>query len=181
MTATAESREFPAETKALLRLVTHSLYTDNEIFLRELISNASDALDRLRFESLTNIDLLEGNSRFEIWVEIDGVACTLTVSDSGFGMSREEVIANIGTIARSGIGELRQLLDDRGFAAQASELIGRFGVGFYSAFVVADKVRLRTRGARSSAAFEWESDGDGTYSIGECDKSERGTSITLQL
>ncbi len=181
MTATAESRDFQAETKALLRLITHSLYEDSEIFLRELISNASDALDRLQFESLTNSDLLEGNSRFEIWLEIDRAARTLTISDSGVGMSREDVIANIGTIARSGTGELRQLLDDKGSAAQAAELIGRFGVGFYSVFMVADKVKLRTRRAGGSVGTEWESDGDGAYSIRECDKADRGTSITLHL
>ena len=181
MTTTAEALEFQAETKALLHLVTHSLYTDNEIFLRELISNASDALDHLRFDSLTNSDLLEGNDRFEIWLEIDRATRTLTISDSGIGMSRDEVIANIGTIARSGTGELRRLLDDGGSAAQAAELIGRFGVGFYSAFMVADRVKLRTRRAGIRVGVEWESDGDGTYSIRECDLAERGTSITLYL
>jgi molecular chaperone HtpG len=181
MTATDESRDFQAETKALLRLVTHSLYTDSEIFLRELISNASDALDRLQFESLTNSNLLEGSNRFEIWLEIDRAARTLTINDSGVGMSREEVIVNIGTIAKSGTAEVCQRLDEEGSIAQAAELIGRFGVGFYSAFMVADRVKLRTRRAGGSVGIEWESDGAGAYSIRACDKTERGTSITLYL
>src|SRR5215510_36826 len=140
MAATAESLEFQAETKALLHLMTHSLYTDRELFLRELISNASDALDRLRFESLTNSDLLEGDGKFEIRLDVDRATCTLTVTDTGIGMSKDEVIANIGTIAKSGTTEFQQLLGEKDPAARAAELIGRFGVGFYSAFMVADKV-----------------------------------------
>jgi len=142
MAARPEPLKFEAETKALLHLMIHSLYTDRELFLRELISNASDALDRLRFESLTTNDLLEGDARFEIRLEVDRAARTLTISDSGIGMSRDEVIANIGTIAKSGTAEFQQLLNEKDAAAHAAELIGRFGVGFYSAFMVADRVTL---------------------------------------
>ncbi|HEX3877002.1 MAG TPA: molecular chaperone HtpG [Bryobacteraceae bacterium] len=181
MTETVESREFQAETKALLALVTHSLYTDSEIFLRELISNASDALDRLRFESLTNSEMLEGDDRFEILLEIDKEGRKVTVSDSGIGMSREEAIANLGTIAKSGTGELRELLGGKGSAAHAAELIGRFGVGFYSSFMVADRVTVRTRRAGTIGGIEWESDGGGSYSIRDYEKTQRGTSITLHL
>ena len=153
--AAAETLAFQAETKELLRLMIHSLYTEKDIFLRELISNASDALDRLRFESLTDGELLEGNDKFEIRIEANRDDRTLTISDSGIGMSREEVVANIGTIAKSGTGELRRRLQEKGSAADVAELIGQFGVGFYSAFMVADKVKLITRRAGSSEAIEW--------------------------
>jgi len=159
----------------------HSLYTRKDIFLRELISNASDALDRLRFESLTNQDLLEGNDKFEIRLDVDRTARTLTISDSGIGMSRDEIIANIGTIAKSGTAELRQRLQEAGSTGDITELIGQFGVGFYSSFMVADKVKLVTRRAGQGAAYQWESDGSGTYEISETEKPERGTSITLYL
>lgn len=181
MGVACENLKFQAETKALLELMMHSLYTDRELFLRELISNASDALDRLRFESLTNSDLLEGNEKFEVRLDVDRASRTLTISDTGIGMTRDEVIANIGTIAKSGTAEFQQLLDAKDPSARAAELIGRFGVGFYSAFMVADKVTLRTRKAGESAGVEWESTGDGTYSLRECDKPDRGTSITLLL
>lgn len=181
MSAVTETLAFQAETKALLRLVTHSLYTEKDIFLRELISNASDALDRLRFESLTNHELLEGNDKFEIRLDVDRAGRTLTISDSGVGMTREQVIANIGTIAKSGTDELRRLMEERGTAGDAAALIGQFGVGFYSAFMVADRVKLVTRPAGGTTAVEWESEGDGTYSIREAEKPERGTSITLYL
>ena len=181
MGSTSESLKFQAETKALLHLMTHSLYTDRELFLRELISNASDALDRLRFESLTNSDLLEGTDKFEIRLEVDRAARTLTIRDTGIGMTRDEVIANIGTIAKSGTAEFQQFLGEKDAAAHAAEFIGRFGVGFYSAFMVADQVTLRTRKAGGPAAIEWQSTGDGTYFLCECDKPDRGTSITLHL
>src|SRR5258708_6597311 len=145
MTAIPQTLAFEAGTKELLNLVIHSLYTDKDIFLRELISNASDALDRLRFESLTNPELLENDDKFEIRLELDRRARTLTVSDSGIGMSQEEVILNIGTIAKSGTRELREKLRQSGSLAEWSELIGQFGVGFYSVFMVADKVTIRTR------------------------------------
>ncbi|HTU48540.1 MAG TPA: molecular chaperone HtpG [Bryobacteraceae bacterium] len=181
MAATAETLSFQAETKELLRLMIHSLYTRKDIFLRELISNASDALDRLRFESLTNQELLEGNDKFEIRLDVDRAARTLTISDSGIGMSRDEIIANIGTIAKSGTAELRQKLQEAGSSADIAELIGQFGVGFYSSFMVADRVKLVTRRAGQTSAYQWESDGSGTYEIKETEKPERGTSITLYL
>ncbi len=176
-----ETLAFQAETKELLRLMIHSLYTEKDIFLRELISNASDALDRLRFESLTNAELLENDDKFEIRLDVDKELKTLTVSDSGIGMTREEVVANIGTIARSGTGELKRRLQEDKSAANVADLIGQFGVGFYSAFMVADKVKLVTRRAGSSEAVAWESDGSGSYTIGDAEKPERGTSVTLYL
>jgi molecular chaperone HtpG len=181
MAATAETLAFQAETKELLRLVIHSLYTRKDIFLRELISNASDALDRLRFESLTNQELLEGSDKFEIRLDVDRSARTLTVSDSGIGMSRDEIVDNIGTIAKSGTAELREKLREAGSGGDIAELIGQFGVGFYSAFMVADRVKLVTRRAGQPAAYEWESDGSGTYQIREAEKAERGTSVALYL
>ncbi len=181
MSTTNETLAFQAETKELLRLMIHSLYTDKDIFLRELISNASDALDRLRFESLTNSALLEGNDKFEIRVDADKAARTVTISDTGIGMSREDVITHIGTIAKSGTGELRSRLKESGSANDVADLIGQFGVGFYSAFMVADKVRLVTRKAGATAATAWESEGLGTYTISEAEKDSRGTSITLYL
>jgi molecular chaperone HtpG len=181
MSASAETLSFQTETKELLHLMIHSLYTRKDIFLRELISNASDALDHLRFEAITRPDLLEGDDRFEIRLEVDRTARTLTISDTGIGMSREEVIANIGTIARSGTRELRSKVRDSGSAEAMAELIGQFGVGFYSAFMVADRVKLVTRRAGETEATEWESMGAGTYTIQEAEKSGRGTSITLYL
>ena len=150
-----ETLAFQAETKELLRLMIHSLYTEKDIFLRELISNASDALDRLRFESLTNPELLENNDKFEIRLEVDKELKTLTVSDSGIGMTRDEVVANIGTIAKSGTGELKRRLQEDKSATNIADLIGQFGVGFYSAFMVADKVKLVTRRAGSTQAVIW--------------------------
>src|SRR5215471_10452433 len=135
MAVAARQFEFQAEPKRLLDLMIHSLYTNKEIFLRELISNASDALDRLRFEALINPTLLEENDKYEIRLETDGEARTLSVSDTGIGMSRDEVMANIGTIAKSGTDELRKGLETAPTAQMAAELIGRFGVGFYSSFM----------------------------------------------
>ncbi len=159
----------------------HSLYTEKDIFLRELISNASDAIDRLRFESLTNPDLLAGDHKFEIRLEADKELRTLTISDTGIGMTREEVVTHIGTIAKSGTGELKRRLQEDKSSANIADLIGQFGVGFYSAFMVADKVKLVTRRAGSEHAVEWQSDGAGSYSIDEVEKPERGTTITLYL
>src|SRR5215475_4700460 len=150
--AKVEERRFQVETKRLLDLMIHSLYTDKEIFLRELISNASDALDRLRFEALTNPMLLEENDKYEIRLETDKEARALSISDTGIGMSRDEVIANIGTIARSGTDELRKVVETASTAQMAADLIGRFGVGFYSSFMVADKVVLTTRKAGETTA-----------------------------
>lgn len=180
-TETREKRGFQAEVKQLLRLVTHSLYSNKEIFLRELISNASDACDKLRFEALSNKDLYEAEPDLQIRVTFDKTAGTITISDNGIGMSRDEVIEHIGTIAKSGTREfLGQLTGDQ---AKDANLIGQFGVGFYSAFVVADKVTLVTRraGLPSAEAVRWESDGEGDYTIEPVEKAGRGTDVILHL
>ncbi len=176
-----ETLQFQAETKRLLDLVINSIYTNKEIFLRELISNASDAIDKLHFESLTSQDILEGNSDYEIFIVPDSESKTITISDNGIGMSREEVISNIGTIAKSGTKAFLEKLKDSGESSE--ELIGQFGVGFYSAFIVADKVTLVTRraGQDKNSAVKWESDGTGEFTIEDCDKESRGTTITLHL
>ncbi len=181
MAADKEAFQFQAETKQLLELMINSLYTNKEIFLRELISNASDALDRLRFESLTRPELLEGDDRLEIRLESDPKARTLTISDSGIGMSRDEVATNIGTIAKSGTRELRGMIKGDAPEGALVEFIGQFGVGFYSSFMVADKVTLLTRRAGEDKATLWESTGDGYYTMGESSRDKRGTSITLHL
>lgn len=181
MSAQVQEREFQAETKQLLEIMIHSLYTNKDIFLRELISNASDALDRLRFEALTNPELLGTESEFEIRLDPDKEARSLTISDNGIGMSRDEVITNIGTIAKSGTRELRERIR-KGESPQAiAEFIGQFGVGFYSCFMVADKVTLVTRRAGEESATRWESTGDGRYTIADDSRAGRGTSITLHL
>ncbi len=179
-TAAVESYQFQAETKQLLHLMIHSLYTQREIFLRELISNASDAIDRLRFESLTNPDLVK-EQKFEIRLKPDPTAHTLTISDNGIGMSRDELVANIGTIARSGTQELRKRIQETPSSQAFADLIGQFGVGFYSAFMVADKVTLTTRRAGEETATRWESTGDGTYTLATAEKSAPGTDIVLHL
>lgn len=181
MTANKEAFQFQAETRQLLDLMIHSLYTNKDIFLRELISNASDAIDRLRFEALTNPEMLEGDDKFEIRVEADPKARTLTISDNGIGMSRDEVANNIGTIAKSGTRELREMVKEGAPDAALAELIGQFGVGFYSSFMVADKVTLSTRRAGEEKATLWESTGDGYYTLVETSRDKRGTSITLNL
>jgi molecular chaperone HtpG len=181
MSAKTETFQFQAEARQVLDLMIHSLYTQKEIFLRELISNASDALDRLRFESLSRPDLLGPDDKLEIRIESDSEARTLTIHDSGIGMSRDEVIANIGTIAKSGTRELLQSLKKEQTSDVLTSLIGQFGVGFYSAFMVADRVTLVTRRAGEENATRWESTGDGTFSISETGKFTRGTSITLNL
>lgn len=176
-----ESFQFQAETTQLLHLMIHSLYTQREIFLRELISNASDALDRLRFEALTNPELVPGDHKYEIRLKPDLAARRLTISDTGIGMSRQELIDHIGTIARSGTQELRKRMKESQSAEAFAELIGQFGVGFYSAFMVADKVTIVTRRAGESVATQWESGGDGTYTLGDAEKAGCGTDITLHL
>src|SRR5262249_52688117 len=173
-TAKIKEYQFQAETKKLLDIMIHSLYTNKEIFLREMISNASDALDRLRFESLTDPTLLEEDNKFEIRLEADKEARILSISDTGIGMSREEVAANIGTIAKSGTDESRKGREAAPTAQIAAELIGRFGVGFYSAFMVADKVVLTTRKAGEKTATKWESTADGTYLLSETERDYRG-------
>lgn len=173
--------QFQAETRQLLDLMIHSLYTNKDIFLRELISNASDALDRLRFEALTDPSLIDGDDRYEIRLESDPGQRILSISDTGIGMSRDEVIANIGTIAKSGTREMREKLKEAQSSQLLAEFIGQFGVGFYSSFMVADKVTLVTRRAGETAATLWESTGDGTYKLAEVERPGRGTTITLHL
>ncbi|MDP9119786.1 MAG: molecular chaperone HtpG [Acidobacteriota bacterium] len=180
-TAPSETLQFQAETKQLLDLMIHSLYSNKEIFLRELISNASDALDRLRFEALTHPELMEGDEKLEIRLEADREKRTLTIHDNGIGMNRDEVIANIGTIAKSGTRELVERLKQGESKQTIAELIGQFGVGFYSSFMGAERVELLTRRAGETTATHWESTGDGTYTIGEGERSGRGTSVTLYL
>jgi len=179
-----ETHEFQAETKQLLDLMVHSIYTNHEIFLRELISNASDAIDKLHFESLTNRELLGEDTSFEVFIEPDTEAHTLTISDNGIGMTKDEVVENIGTIAKSGT---KLFLEQLKKAKESNEsitdkdMIGQFGVGFYSAFMVSEKVTILTRKAGETQGVRWESTGDGTYSIEECDKDNRGTTIILHL
>lgn len=176
-----ETLSFQAEVKQLLHLVTHSLYSNKEIFLRELISNASDAADKLRFEALADDALYEGSSELKIWVDFDDKAHTITVRDNGIGMNREEVINNLGTIAKSGTKEFLAALT--GDQAKDTHLIGQFGVGFYSSFVVAEKVIVKTRraGMRPDQGVVWESRGDGEYVITNSEILERGTEVTLFL
>ena len=179
-----ETHEFQAETKQLLDLMIHSIYTNHEIFLRELISNASDAIDKLHFESLTNRALLEDDEDYEIFLIPDKASHTLTISDNGLGMTKDEVIENLGTIAKSGtkafLEQLKKAKEDDNQVTD-KEMIGQFGVGFYSAFMVAEKVTVVTRKAGEKTAVRWESTGDGSYSIEECEKSKRGTNITITL
>jgi len=174
-----ESMAFQAEVKQLLQLMIHSLYSNKEIVLRELISNASDAADKLRFEALANGALYENDSELKIRIAFDKDARTLTIADNGIGMSRDEVIANIGTIAKSGTKEFFNALT--GDQAKDANLIGQFGVGFYSAFILADKVTLTTRRAGATEAVRWESAGEGDFTIETADKASRGTEITLHL
>ena len=179
--ATKETLGFQAEVKQLLDIMIHSLYSNKEIFLRELVSNASDACDKLRFEALTNKELFENDAELKIRVAYDKAARTVTVADNGIGMSRDEVIANIGTIAKSGTREFFKQLS--GEQAKDANLIGQFGVGFYSSFIIADKVTLVTRraGQPVSEGVRWESDGGGEFTIEAIDKPARGTEVTLHL
>jgi molecular chaperone HtpG len=180
-TQTRETLGFQAEVKQLLKLMIHSLYSNKEIFLRELISNASDAADKLRFEALTDKALYESEPDLKIRVAFDAKARTITVSDNGIGMSRQEVIDNIGTIAKSGTREFFEKLT--GDEAKDAHLIGQFGVGFYSSFIVADKVTVTTRraGLTPEHGVRWESDGGGDYTIEMIDRPARGTEVTLHL
>ena len=177
----SESFQFQAETTQLLNLMIHSLYTQREIFLRELISNASDALDRLRFEALTNLELVEDGHKYEIRLKPDVAARTLTISDTGIGMSRQELIEHIGSIARSGTRELRKRMKESQSSQAVADLIGQFGVGFYSSFMVADKVTILTRRAGESSASLWESAGEGVYTMADAEKPSCGTDIILHL
>lgn len=176
-----ETLSFQTEVKQLLHLMIHSLYSNKEIFLRELISNASDACDRLRFEALSDDALFEGDSELKIRINYDKKSRTVTVSDNGIGMSRQEVMDNIGTIASSGTRKF--LKDLTGDQAKDAHLIGQFGVGFYSSFIVADKVTLQTRkaGLDGEQGVQWESGGEGEYSLESIERKERGTTVTLHL
>lgn len=177
--AQKETFGFQTEVKKLLHLMIHSLYSNKEIFLRELISNASDAADKLRFKALSDADIYQGDGNLRIRISTDEENKTLTISDNGIGMSREEVIENLGTIAKSGTAQfIDQLTGD---AKRDSQLIGQFGVGFYSSFIVADMVTVRTRAAGSDEAVQWQSKGDGEFSIETVDKASRGTDIILHL
>lgn len=180
MVAQVETFTFQAETRHLLDLMIHSLYTTKAIFLRELISNASDALDALRFEALVNPEL-SLPEKLEIRLETDPQARTLTIHDNGIGMSRDELVANIGTIAKSGTRELREKLQQGMSDERLTELIGQFGVGFYSAFMVSESVTLVTRRAGAQTATRWDSTGDGEYTISDAMRDQHGTSITLHL
>ncbi len=174
-----EKMAFQAEVKQLLQLMIHSLYSNKEIVLRELISNASDAADKLRFEALADGALYEDDSELKIRVAFDKEARTLSISDNGIGMTRDEVIANIGTIAKSGTKEFFNALT--GDQAKDANLIGQFGVGFYSSFIIADKVTLITRRAGATDAVRWESSGEGDFTLEAADKAARGTEIILHL
>jgi len=176
-----ETRGFQSEVKQLLHLMIHSLYSNKEIFLRELISNASDAADKLRFRALSQPDLYEGDGELRVRVSFDKDNRTLTIADNGIGMNREEVIDHLGTIAKSGT---KAFLESMGSdQAKDSQLIGQFGVGFYSAFIVADKVTVRTRAAgdKPENGVFWESAGEGEYTVADITKADRGTEITLHL
>jgi molecular chaperone HtpG len=186
----SETFPFRAEVQQLLDLMIHSLYSHKEIFLRELISNASDALDRLRFEALTRPELLAEGGKLEIRLEVDEAARTLTLRDTGIGMSRQELIDNIGTIARSGTRDLAEKIrkskapvkeEDKETGEGLTELIGQFGVGFYSSFMVADRVVVVTRRAGEEGATRWESAGAGEFEVGAAERDSQGTSVTLHL
>ncbi len=180
-TTAKETLGFQAETKQLLHLMVHSLYSNKEIFLRELISNASDAADKLRFLALANPNLYENDAELKVWVSFDKDAGTLTIRDNGIGMTREEAIKNLGTIAKSGTADFVKTLT--GDKAKDSKLIGQFGVGFYSAFIVADKVTVRTRraGVPADQAVQWSSNGEGEFEVETITKAERGSEVILHL
>ena len=174
-----EEKIFKAETKELLNLMIHSIYTNKEIFLRELISNANDAIDKLKFKSLTDTDILKGDDKFRIDISVDKDNRTLTITDNGIGMTYEEVDDNIGTIAKSGSKLFKEQLEE---AKKGDiDIIGQFGVGFYSGFIVADKITLETKSPYSENGVKWISNGDGNYEIEEISKEDRGTKITLHL
>ncbi|MEU4641404.1 molecular chaperone HtpG [Micromonospora sp. NPDC023814] len=177
----AETLEFQAEARQLLQLMVHSIYSNKDVFLRELISNASDALDKLRLASMVDKDLEVDTSDLHIEIEVDKAARTLTVRDNGIGMSRDEVVQVIGTIAKSGTAELLRKLRESADAGARQELIGQFGVGFYAAFMVADRVELVTRRAGETGGTRWESAGEGTYSVEAVDEVPQGTAVTLHL
>jgi len=174
--------QFKTEVQQLLKLIVNSLYSNKDIFLRELISNASDAIDKLRFKAETEPDILGEDTEFKIIIKPDGIKQTIEIKDNGIGMTHDEVMENIGTIAKSGTAAFVEALEQAGQQdSLSSELIGQFGVGFYSAFIVAEKITLVTSAAGSDTATKWESYGDGSYTIEETTKTSRGTTITLDL
>ena len=181
MTANEETLGFQTEVKQLLHLMVHSLYSNREIFLRELISNANDACDKLRFLALDSPDLMEADAELSVRISVDPESKELVISDNGIGMTRDDAVSNLGTIAKSGTAEFIKNLS--GDSKQDANLIGQFGVGFYSAFIVADRVAVKTRRAGNDAAdaVQWSSDGDGQYTIKTIEKAERGTEIRLTL
>jgi len=176
----AQSYEFRAEIQQLLNILVHSLYTDREIFLRELVSNASDAINRLQFEMLTNQDVLDPDAELAIHISADKDAKTITVSDTGIGMDRDEMIANLGTIAHSGAMSFLETLKEQG--SSSADIIGQFGVGFYSVFMIADKVAVTSRSFRAGdQAYTWTSDGSNSYTIEPAEKAARGTDIVIHI
>ncbi|WP_207842314.1 molecular chaperone HtpG [Williamsia soli] len=181
MSAQVEEMEFAAETRQLLDLMIHSVYSNKDSFLRELVSNSSDALDKLRMETYRNKDLAADTSDLHIQITLDPEARTFTLSDNGIGMSRSEVVDLIGTLAKSGTAEVRKKLKEAKDSAASEELIGQFGIGFYSTFMVADKVTLLTRKAGEEQATRWESAGEGTYTIEDVTDAPQGTTVTLYL
>ena len=174
-----EAKMFQAETKELLNLMIHSIYTNREIFLRELISNASDAIDKIKFEALTNSEILGEDKDFKITLSVNKDKKEITITDNGIGMTYDEVAENIGTIAKSGSKAFKEKLENT--SKDDIDIIGQFGVGFYSGFMVADKMTLITKSPKSDMGVKWTSTGDGSYEIEEFEKKERGTSITLTI
>ena len=182
MTGSKETHQFKTEVQQLMRIIINSLYSNQEIFLRELISNASDAIDKIRFKSQTNLEILGDDTEFKIKLSVDPKNRTLEISDNGIGMSRDEVMENIGTIAKSGSGAFIEALSaSNNTGVMAPELIGQFGVGFYSAFIIAEKVTLISRSYDAETAVKWESSGDGAYTIEEAARDARGTTVILHL
>jgi molecular chaperone HtpG len=176
-----EKKSFQAEVSRLLQIVANSLYSDRDVFLRELISNASDACDKLRYEAITAPSLIEGDPEFQIVLEVDKSGGILRIRDNGIGMSREELTENLGTIAKSGTAAFVEQLQSGDKNDKAGSMIGQFGVGFYSAFMVSDQVVVESRRADSTEGWRWESDGLGEYTIGPCERGTRGTTVTLHI
>ncbi|MDX2440426.1 MAG: molecular chaperone HtpG, partial [Desulfobacterales bacterium] len=177
-----QTHQFKTEVQQMLNLIINSLYSDKDIFLRELISNASDAIDKMKFKAQTNPDILGNDTEFKIKLRPDGIAQTFEISDNGIGMTYEEIMENIGTIAKSGTGDFLKALEQaQSKDVLTPELIGQFGVGFYSAFMVADKVTIITRAAESKTGVRWESNGDGDFTVEEIKKEVRGTTVILDL
>jgi len=177
-----ETHQFKTEVQQLLKIIINSLYSNREIFLRELISNASDAIDKLRFKTQVEPELLGDDTEFKIKLTGDGIKQTIEISDNGIGMTHDEVMENIGTIAKSGTSAFLEAFEQLNQENSLTpELIGQFGVGFYSAFIAAEKVTLITKSVGSEKAVKWESYGDGSYTIEETSKDSRGTTVILEL